>query len=154
VKRRSVGRGPAFSRSPPVKLLSRKSVAAALVLAGCAVLGGLVLGQAHQKTGPGPKPPGMDGKAPAKADQLTPDTLPAFLKEMGLNPETHKPKEGQPFCSFVVREDDGWTFVVEASVSDGSLWLLSPLGDKLPEAKSLSADHLLNLLEANHATAP
>ena len=111
---------------------------AVILMTGC-----LTFGQAQEKT-----------ESEAKAAKLSAATLPAFLKEMGLKLEIHKPGQGEPVCSFEVNEKDGWNFVVDVSITEGSLWLACPLGDQLAEGESPSSAFLLSVLEANQATAP
>ena len=89
---------------------------------------------------------------PNVAAKLTPKTLPDLLKKHGFNFKVESPEIGAPYCVLHINDkDNGWNFIVEASVdARGTMWLLM----RLDQATDLKAAKLTQLLEANNVLAP
>jgi hypothetical protein len=88
----------------------------------------------------------------AKAEKLTPASLPEHLKKLGYKVEVVPTEIGAPIC-LVSLEKDGWSFVIEVAVNaQGALNLVAPLV-AVPLDKT-GSPKFLQILEANDAIGP
>jgi hypothetical protein len=90
--------------------------------------------------------------APIQAGKVTPDNLAEYLRKMGFEPRQVQPQGGVPYCVLNLKENDGWSFVVEVHVNNG-IWLVAPLA-QLPSQGQVPLAKVMSLLEANNTLAP
>lgn len=91
---------------------------------------------------------------PATTGPVTPDALPAYLKSINFEPRVVTPSVGLPYCELSLKDNDGWTFLVEVHAQKtGGMWLAVGL-QKVPPIEQVPALKLLRLLESNNAIAP
>ncbi|MCI0465187.1 MAG: hypothetical protein L0Z62_50335 [Gemmataceae bacterium] len=103
--------------------------------------------------GPGGNAPGGVGPGGAAQGKLTPQNLSEYLRKVGFQPQVMNPPNGTPYCVLNLKNDAGWNFAIEVTVTkEGGMWLTAPLG-QLPQGEA-PANRLLQLLEANNPIAP
>lgn len=87
-----------------------------------------------------------------QAKGITIDGLAEIFQSMGHKVQVNQGQGGKNYLTFSLKENDGWSYQMEADIAKGSIWLISPLSVKV--TKSMTAEKALQLLELNNFTAP